>query len=114
MQATPAPAGAADQGPMGSLATTLLFPIAMIAIFYFLLIRPQNQRAKKHKEMLGSLKKGDTVVTSGGIIGKAVKITDDEVTVDAGEGVKLRLVRGMIVEVRKLGDAAPANDVKAS
>ena len=113
MQATPAPA-AADQGPLGGLATTLLFPVAMIAIFYFLLIRPQNQRAKKHKEMLGSMKKGDTVVTQGGIIGKIFKIADDEVTIDAGEGVKLRLVRGMVVEVRNPSAPAPANDVKES
>jgi preprotein translocase subunit YajC len=116
MQATTAPAPAADQGPLGGMATTLLFPVAMIAIFYFLLIRPQNQRSKKHKEMLAAMKKGDTVVTQGGIIGKVFKISDDEVTIDAGEGVKFRLVRGMIVEVRNpAGTApAPANDVKES
>jgi preprotein translocase subunit YajC len=116
MQAAPAPAAAGDQGGMSSLATTLLFPIAMIAIFYFLLIRPQNQRAKKHKEMLGAMKKGDTVVTQGGIIGKVFKIADNEVTIDAGEGVKFRIVRSMIVEVRNPGGAAPAqaNDVKES
>jgi preprotein translocase subunit YajC len=113
MQATTAPAPA-DGGGMSSLATTLLFPIAMIAIFYFLLIRPQNQRAKKHKEMLGGMKKGDTVVTQGGIIGKIFKISDDEVTIDAGEGVKFRIVRGMIVEVRNPSAPAPANDVKES
>lgn len=112
MQATTAPAAA--DGGMSSLATTLLFPIAMIAIFYFLLIRPQNQRAKKHKEMLSSMKKGDTVVTQGGIIGKIFKISDDEVTIDAGDGVKFRIVRGMVVEVRNPGAPAPANDVKES
>lgn len=114
MQAAPAAGGAAGDQGMGGLATTLLFPVAMIAIFYFLLIRPQNQRAKKHKEMLGAMKKGDTVVTQGGIIGKIFKITDDEVTIDAGDGVKFRMVRGMIVEVRKPSAPAPANDVKES
>src|SRR6201986_4030186 len=114
MQAAPAPAAGGDTGGMSSMATTLLFPVAMIAIFYFLLIRPQNQRAKKHKEMLGGMKKGDTVVTQGGIIGKVFKIWDDEVTIDAGEGVKFRIVRNMVVEVRNPTAPAPANDVKES
>lgn len=105
---------AAPADGMSSLLSTMLLPVAMIAIFYFLLIRPQNQRAKKHKELLAALKKGDTIVTSGGIIGKVFKLDDNEVTVDVGEGVKLRLVRGMIVEVRNPGAPAPANDVKES
>ncbi|MDP3736103.1 MAG: preprotein translocase subunit YajC [Hyphomonadaceae bacterium] len=117
-QAAPAaggdPAAAAD--PFGGLLGGLLLPIGMIVIFYFLLIRPQNQRMKKHKTMLEALKKGDTVVTQGGIIGKVFKIADTEVTIDTGEGGKLRIVRSMIVDVRDRAEpvAAAANDTKES
>ncbi len=106
------PAAAAD--PMGGLLGSLLLPLGMIVIFYFLLIRPQNNRMKKHKAMLSALKKGDTVVTQGGIIGRVFKISDDEVTIDTGEGGKLRVVRGMIVDVRNPAAPAAANDVKES
>ena len=82
----------------------------MIVIFYFLLIRPQQQRMKKHKAMLADLKKGDSVVTQGGIIGKVFKLADTEVTIDTGEGGKLRIVRSMIVDVRDRAEPAAAND----
>lgn len=118
-QQAPAPGpGAGDPaaapGIMEALGQQLLFIVPIVAIFYFLLIRPQNQRAKKHRELLAALKKGDTVVTSGGIIGKVFKIADDEVTLDTGEGGKLRVLRGMIMDVRNRGEPAPANDVKES
>lgn len=113
-QAAPAAGGAAAGDPMGGLLGSLLLPVGMIVIFYFLLIRPQNQRMKKHKAMLGAMKKGDTVVTQGGIIGKIAKLADDEVTIDTGEGGKLRIVRSMIVDVRNPAVPAPANDVKES
>jgi preprotein translocase subunit YajC len=114
-QAAPAAGGAAPAGdPMGGLLGSLLLPVGMIVIFYFLLIRPQNQRMKKHKAMLSAMKKGDTVVTQGGIIGKVAKLADDEVTIDTGEGGKLRIVRSMIVDVRNPAAPAPANDVKES
>lgn len=103
-------AGVAQPSLMEALGQQLLFIVPIVAIFYFLLIRPQSQRAKKHKEMLAQLKKGDTVVTSGGIIGKVVKLADDEVTIDNGEGVKLRFVRSMIVDVRNKGEPAAANE----
>ena len=112
-QAAPAAGGAAAD-PMGGLLGSLLLPIGMIVMFYFLLIRPQNQRMKKHKAMLGAMKKGDTVVTQGGIIGKIFKLADDEVTIDTGEGGKLRIVRSMIVDVRNPAPPAAANDVKES
>jgi len=115
-QAAPAAGGAAPAAadPMSGILGSLLLPVGMIVIFYFLLIRPQNQRAKKHKEMLGAMKKGDTVVTQGGIIGKVFKLADDEVTIDTGEGGKLRIVRSMIVDVRNPQTPAAANDVKES
>jgi preprotein translocase subunit YajC len=106
--------GAAAADPMGGMLGTLLLPIGMIVIFYFLLIRPQNQRMKKHRALLDALKRGDTVVTQGGVIGKVFKLSPDEVTLDTGEGGKLRIVRSMIVDVRNMSEPAPANDVKES
>ncbi len=110
-QAGAAPAAA---GGGGDLMMSLLLPVGMIVIFYFLLIRPQNNRMKKHRAMIASMKKGDKVVTQGGIIGRIFKISDEEVTIDTGEGGKLRIARGMIVEVKNGDGQAPANDVKES
>ena len=111
-QTAAAPAAAAPGG--GDLMMSLLLPVGMIVIFYFLLIRPQNQRMKKHRAMIAAMKKGDTVITQGGIIGRVFKLDDNEVTIDAGEGVKLRVMRSMIVEVKGRDGQAPANDTKAS
>jgi preprotein translocase subunit YajC len=114
-QAAAPAAGAAPAGAGGTdFLSALILPIGMIVIFYFLLIRPQNNRMKKHKEMLSQMKKGDTVVTQGGIIGRIFKIADDEVTIDTGEGGKLRIVRSMIVDVKNPSAPAAANDTKAS
>ncbi|MCL4144570.1 UNVERIFIED_CONTAM: hypothetical protein GTU68_009092 [Idotea baltica] len=68
----------------------LLFFLPLLLIFYFLLIRPQQQRAKKHTAMIEAVKRGDTVVTSGGLIGKVHKVADGEVTVDLADGVICR------------------------
>ena len=107
-----APAGAAPP-PGGGLIEMLILPVGMIVIFYFLLIRPQNNRMKKHREMIANMKKGDTVITQGGVIGRVFKLADDEVTIDTGEGGKLRIVRSMIMDIKRKNDA-PANDVKES
>jgi preprotein translocase subunit YajC len=102
-QAAPGAAGPAGAPAGGGLLEMLLLPLGMIVIFYFLLIRPQNQRMKKHKAMLEALKKGDTVLTQGGIIGKIF-------TLDTGEGGKLRIARGMVIDLYGVGEPAPAND----
>jgi preprotein translocase subunit YajC len=96
----------------GGLLEMLLLPVGMIVIFYFLLIRPQNNRMKKHRELIANIKKGDKVITQGGIIGRVFKLTDEEVTIDTGEGGKLRIMRGMIMDVKKTD--TPANDTKES
>ena len=108
---TPGTSGAPGGSDM-DMVMNLMLPIGMIVIFYFLLIRPQNQRMKKHRAMIAAVKKGDTVITQGGIIGRIFKLGDDEVTIDTGEGGKLRIVRSMIVDVKNKPDQAPANDVK--
>lgn len=112
LMSTAVPATAAAPG--GGLLEMLLLPVGMIVIFYFLLIRPQNNRMKKHKAMLAGMKKGDTVVTQGGIIGRIFALKDDEIVLDTGEGGKLRIVRGMIVDVKNPSAPAPANDSKES
>ena len=106
-------AGGAGAPAQPSMLVQMLPFAAILVIFYFLLIRPQQKRQKEHANMLGALKKGDAVVTTGGLIGKIVRIDDNEVVLDAGEGVKLRVVRSMIVDVHGKTQPAPANDAKA-
>jgi preprotein translocase subunit YajC len=106
-----APAFAAAPVPAGpSLISQLLFFLPLILIFYFLLIRPQQQRAKKHTEMISAIKRGDTVVTSGGLIGKVNKVNDGEVSLDLAENVRVRVIKAMIIEVRNKAEPVPAND----
>jgi preprotein translocase subunit YajC len=111
-QAGTAAGTAATPSTMDLIFQQLIFIVPLIAIFYFLLIRPQNQRMKKHREMLAAMKKGDTIVTNGGIVGKILKLSDEEVTIDTLEGGKLRIVRSMVTDVRSKGEPAPANDTK--
>ena len=103
---------AAPASPGGGALIAQIFPLILIGfIFYFLIFRPQNQRIKKHRALLESVVRGDTVVTSGGLIGKVVKATDDELTLDLGEGTKVKCVRTMVADVR--GRPEPANDTPA-
>ena len=87
----------------------LLF-LPLILIFYFLLIRPQQQRAKKHKALIENIKKGDTIVTSGGIVGKVTKAGDEEVTVELAEGVRVQIIKQMVIDVRGKNQPVAAND----
>jgi preprotein translocase subunit YajC len=86
----------------------MVLPLVMImGVFYFLLIRPQQKKAKEHQAMLSKVAKGDTVITQGGLIGKVTKIVDDnEIQVEVGENVKVRVLRGGIHEVRSKGEPA--------
>ena len=94
------------------LAGPLPMLVMMFVLFYFLMIRPQQRRAKEHAAMLGNLKRNDTVVLSSGVIGKVVRVEDKEVGVEIAQGVTIKVVRGMITEVRAKGDPAPASDAK--
>ncbi len=103
-----ADAGAAASG--GSFFFTGIAPMLIIfVIFYFLLIRPQQKRMKTHQAMLAAVKRGDTVVTSGGLIGKVTKVDETEVEVELAPNVRVKVVKGMLAEVRQ-GGAKPAND----
>ncbi len=78
-------------------------PIILIfVVFYFLLIRPQQKRAKQHKEMIQNLKKGDEIITSGGLYGKIVGITDEFLTIEVAENVKVKVARSYVS--MKLGE----------
>ena len=98
----------AQTRPAPNLITSML-PFMLIGlVFYFLLIRPQNKRLRDHKAMLASVTRGDTIVTSGGLIGKVTKVEDGELTVDLGSGNKVKVVASMLADVRN--KTAPAND----
>ena len=88
-----------------------VFPLVLIfIIFYFLLIRPQSRRMKQHREMLGSLKKGDEVITGGGLRARVTRIIDDnDVEVEIAQGIKVRAVKSTITQV-VTPTAKPAND----
>ena len=94
--------------PGGAVIIENLLPILLIGIiFYFLLIRPQNQRMKAHKNMLSEISRGDVIVTNGGLVGKVKKVSDEELNVDFN-GNEIKVVRTMIADVRN--KPAPAND----
>jgi preprotein translocase subunit YajC len=99
MFATPAFAQAAGGGAAGAFGSFI--PLILIfAIMYFLLIRPQQKKVKQHKAMVDSLRRGDQVVTQGGVIGKVSKVRDDEeVEVEIAEGIRVRVVRHTIAQV---------------
>src|SRR5262245_66462338 len=85
-----------------------LMPILlMFVIFYMLLLRPQQQRAKAHREMVANIRRGDVVVTSGGIIGKVTKVKDDgEIEVEIADNTRVRVLRSTVAEVRVKGEPA--------
>ena len=80
--------------------------VLIFVIMWFLIIRPQQKRVREHREMINNVRRGDTVVTSGGIIGKVTRVLDEaaELEVEIADGVKVKLVRGMIAEVRTKGE----------
>ena len=111
MFASPAYAqAAAATGGAGGTASLIAFVpyLAIFAIFYFLMIRPQQQRAKAHRAMIDAVKKGDTVVTGGGVVGKVTKVLEEEkeVELEIAPNVKVRVVRSMIADVRTKGEPA--------
>jgi preprotein translocase subunit YajC len=91
----------------------LIMMLVLFVIWYFLLIRPQMRRQKAHQQMLANMKRGDVVVTSGGLIGKIRSVAEDEVRLELAPNVEVRVVRGTIADVRTKGEPAPANDAKA-
>jgi len=113
MFATPAYAQAAGAAASGQDMLIQFLPLIGIAVlFYFLMIRPQQQRAKQHQAMLAAIKRGDTVVLTSGVVGKVVRVEDKEVGVEIATGVTVKVRKGMISEVSARGEPAAANDSK--
>lgn len=107
MFATPAYAQAA--GGAGSAFASFVPLILIFAIMYFLLIRPQQQKLKAHQAMVEAVRKGDQVVTQGGIVGKVTKVRDDgEIELQIAEGVNVRVVKHTLADVRSKTDPAPS------
>jgi preprotein translocase subunit YajC len=88
----------------------MLVPFVLIIVMmYFLILRPQQTRVKEHQELVKNLRRGDSVVTSGGLMGRVTKVIDDEqIEVEIADGVRVRQVRSMITGVRAKGE--PAKD----
>ena len=105
-------AGAAPGGGPQDLLLQFAPLVALLVLFYFLLIRPQQRRLKQHKDMISSVKRGDTVVLSSGVIGKVVRVEDAEVQVEIAPNTNARVVKSMIAEVRNRAAPVPANDSK--
>jgi preprotein translocase subunit YajC len=110
------PAFAEASSPFGGDGGMLLQLLPFVLIFvimYFLILRPQQRRAKDHQELIKNLRRGDTVITSGGLVGKVTKVVDDDqIEVEIADGVRIRQVRSMVSGVRAKGE--PVKDDSSS
>jgi len=109
------PAYAQSAGGGGGSLVELLFPLILVGgIMWFLVIRPQRQAAKARSEMLDGIRRNDTVVTGGGIVGKVTKVSDDaELEIQIAPDVKVKVLRSLIADVRVKGQPVKAADTKA-
>jgi preprotein translocase subunit YajC len=106
------PAFAQVPGGNGGMLMSLLPFILIFVIMYFLILRPQQRRVKQHQEMVKNVRCGDTVVTSGGLVGKVTKVVDDDqIEVEIADNVRVRQARQMISDVRAKGE--PVKDDSA-
>ena len=97
----------AQGGTLGgdSMLVSLLPFVLIFVIMYFLILRPQQKRTKEHQELVKNLRRGDTVITSGGLVGKVTKVVDDDqIEVEIADGVRVRQVRSMVSGVRAKGE----------
>ena len=110
----PAYAQAAGAGGAPGLDMMAYVPLLLIfVILYFFILRPQQKRAKEHQEMVKNVRRGDTLITSGGLVGKVTKVVDDDqVEMEIADGVRVRQVKSMVTDVRAKGE--PAKDEKAA
>ena len=104
MLITPAFAQTGLTGSSDMLMSLLPF-VLIFVIMYFLILRPQQRRVKQHQEMIKSVRRGDTVISSGGLVGKVTKVVDDDqIEVEIADGVRVRQMRSMVSEVRAKGE----------
>lgn len=106
------------QSPFGGntdMITSLLPFVLIFVIMYFLILRPQQKRVKTHAEMVKNVRKGDTVVTSGGLVGRVTKVIDDDsIEVEIADGVRVRQMRSMVSDVRAKGEPVKDKDESSS
>ena len=88
-------------GQGGSQYMSIVMLVAIVGIFYFLMIRPQQKRAKEHKNFLANLKKGDKIITSGGLYGTITGITDDSITIEIAEKVRVKVEKGTVATLQR-------------
>ncbi len=103
MLISPAWAQTPAAAPQGGGIESMLLILAMFAVLYFLMIRPQMKRAKEHKTMVEGLQKGDEVITAGGILGRITRVDDQYVTVSLAEGVEVQMQRHAVQTVLPKG-----------
>ncbi|WP_156679063.1 preprotein translocase subunit YajC [Sphingomonas profundi] len=103
-------AGAAQPGGFSAIIMQMA-PLLLIFVgFYFLILRPQQQRAKAHREKLLAVKKGDQVVTGGGLLGKVTRVEEDAVEVELAPNVRVKALKSTLSDVSGVGTSKPAND----
>ena len=109
------PEGQAPSGPFGGMSSTLIMIVAVFAFMYFFAIRPQRKEEKRKKEMLSALKKGDTVITTGGIVGSVHSIKQDAETVilKVGDNTRIEVLRSAINSVKEPGAADAGSEEKS-
>ena len=105
-----AASAAGSEGGMSYLLMQIFPFILLFGVLYFVMIRPQQKRMKEHRELIASVKRGDQVVTAGGLIGKVTKVDETEVTVEFSKDVQVQVVKSTIAEVRGRTAPKPAND----
>jgi preprotein translocase subunit YajC len=104
----------AQTGGSTEMLTSLLPFVLIFVIMYFLILRPQQKRVKQHAEMVKNVRKGDTVITSGGLVGRVTKvIDDDQMEVEVADGVRVRQMRQMVTDVRAKGEPVKDDDTKS-
>ena len=107
-----APAGDTQQDPKAQMIQLIAMFAILGVMFYFLMIRPQQQRMKAHQALVAGVKRNDTVVLNSGVIGKVVRVEDKEIGLEIAQGVTIKVVKAMISDVRTRGEPAAANDAK--
>ena len=101
-------------GGSDNMMVSLLPFVLIFVIMYFLILRPQQKRVKQHAEMVKNVRKGDTVITSGGLVGRVIKVVDDDqVEIEIADGVRVRQMRQMVTDVRAKGEPVKDDETKS-
>jgi preprotein translocase subunit YajC len=115
MFTTPAFAQAAGSPSLDPFGSLLIPMLGMLVIFYFFLIRPQNKRADEQRAKVAAVRRGDTVVTSGGMVGRCTKVSDtsDEIEVELADNLKVRIIKSTLMDVRSKGEPVTGATAKS-